>query len=279
MQEFVILGSTGNVGSALDREFSEQNLSFRKVNRELLDGVNLQKFKKKFYGANNLTFINCVGFKPVDSCELEPEKSKYANYLFPIEIAEFIKNFTDSKMIQISTDFVFNGQNVSTPYNPNAVTKPVNIYGVHKANAEDRVISILSQRVRVVRISAFTGRTASQNTFVEKIWRQSLSTEIIKVIEDLRFSVSTSALLASDIQQVFSVNNLIQHSVNLNECSWYELAKEFFTAKSIHSKLVPVSVKSLNLAAIRPKYSVLESTSFNKNKILLDWKEAIQRAF
>jgi len=182
-------------------------------------------------------------------------------------------------MIQISTDFVFDGQNVSTPYNPNAVTKPVNIYGVHKTNAEDRVISILSQRVRVVRISAFTGRTSSENTFVEKIWRQSLSTKTIKVIEDLRFSVSTSALLASDIQHVFSVNNLIQHSVNLNECSWYELAKEFLTIKNIPSKLLPVSAKSLNLAAIRPKYSVLQSTSFNKNKILLDWREAIQRAF
>jgi dTDP-4-dehydrorhamnose reductase len=279
MQEFVILGPTGSVGSALDREFSEQHLSFSKVDRELLDSVNLQKFKKKFYGAKNLTFINCVGFKPVDSCELEPEKSKYANYLFPTAIAKFIKNFTDSKMIQISTDFVFDGQNKSVPYNPNAVTKPVNIYGVHKANAEDQVMSILSERVRVVRISAFTARTVSQNTFVEKIWRQSLSTKIIKVIEDLRFSVSTSSLLSSDLQLVFTVNNLIQHSVNLNECSWYELAKEFFTAKGISSKLLPVSVKSLKLAAIRPKYTVLESTSFNKNEILMDWREAILRTF
>jgi len=45
MQEFVILGSTGNIGSALVREFSEQNLTFCEVNRELLGDVNLQKFK------------------------------------------------------------------------------------------------------------------------------------------------------------------------------------------------------------------------------------------
>ena len=78
--------------------------------------------------------INCAAWTDVDGCEKNPELAKKLNTDLPQHLSELIENI-DSHLIQISTDFVFDGQ-TDKPYNEEHLPNPISIYGQTKLEGE-----------------------------------------------------------------------------------------------------------------------------------------------
>jgi dTDP-4-dehydrorhamnose reductase len=114
MVKIAILGSTGMLGNAVAKHFSNTEheifTSFR--NEDVSFGDN-KFFYDPIDSGVELPFdcdyvINCIGvIKPF--IDVDPQASIYLNSLFPRELADYC-NKTNKKLIHITTDCVFSGQ-------------------------------------------------------------------------------------------------------------------------------------------------------------------------
>jgi len=83
--------------------------------------------------------IYCAALADVDACEREPALSHAVNLDAPRELAAAAAG-KGVLLAYISTDYVFAG--LCGPYAENDETGPVNVYGLHKAQAEQAVLEL-----------------------------------------------------------------------------------------------------------------------------------------
>ncbi len=104
--------------------------------------------------------INSAALADVDRCETEPDFSHRLNVVL---VQNLLDVFPRSKMIQISTDYVFSddaSRGDALP-SPGDLPNPVNVYGTHKLEAE-WIVSAASPHHLIVRVNSlydYRGRT------------------------------------------------------------------------------------------------------------------------
>lgn len=81
--------------------------------------------------------INCAAFTQVDYAEQQPEQAYRVNALGAQHLAQ-AANSVSALLIQLSTDFVFDGQQ-QTAYRPSDIAQPINVYGASKLAGENTV--------------------------------------------------------------------------------------------------------------------------------------------
>lgn len=278
-EHYIVIGSTGNVGSSLLKEFKKAKITFSTLTRHEIDDKTFDWVDRVATLSNKCVIINCVAFMSVDLCEQHPRKSENINLFFAEMLASKIKKFPNIKLVHLSTDFVFNGRNRSVPYENHEETSPINLYGVHKAASENAVKEILGKRVRVIRISSFVGRSTRATTFLDKLELAIKNNEVIKIVDDLTISISTAGLLASQIIQCFKSDELIQHAVHSGQTSWFELAQEYAKLKSLRYSFFPINIDSLSLPAPRPMYSVLSPSLLFSKSIVTNWQDGLRSTY
>lgn len=276
--KYAVLGSNGNVGSALLREFKKRGIECLPIEREIISDPSMFRFIEWSNRNKPDLFINCIAYMSVDLCELNPESSEKTNAQFVETLARFIQTSTESRLIHLSSDFVFGGHDRATPYLPNDPTNPVNIYGHHKVFAENSVLSILGSRARVVRLSSFVGKSDKKMTFLDKIEKQSLTSKRVRVVDDLTISITTDKVLCESILKAFTSEDLIQHATCYGQTNWFELAKEFVNVSGLEIDVVPIKTRNLNLPAVRPEYSVLNPTSY-PGIVSVAWQESLRDVY
>ncbi|KUY26308.1 NAD(P)-dependent oxidoreductase [Elizabethkingia ursingii] len=150
LQIILITGSNGFLGRRLIKEFSglsyriiatslsenkisdlPENTTFRKLdiaNKEEVNNI-FNEYKPSFV-------INAGAVTNVEGCEKDKDFAYAINVDAVVNIAEQAKKH-ESLVIQLSTDFVFDGLN--GPYKEGDKTCPVNEYGRTKALAEEKL--------------------------------------------------------------------------------------------------------------------------------------------
>lgn len=275
MPKLLILGPTGNVGSSIQSHLSNLNQEFEIIDRSSYDLTDYNSIKRLMMNLDSGVVLNCVAFMSADNCETNPEISLKVNYEFPAVISQIISDYTSCKLIQLSTDFVFDGKDRDTPYLPSDSPKPINTYGKHKAQAEEAILNQLGARARILRISSFVGQSSRKTTFLERIARQLVLGKKPQIVDDLTISVSSAGLLSLDVMRAFQEKALIQHSANPGSTTWFKLAEYFMNKSGSNLSLDRVSVRELSLIAPRPKYSVLSASTYFTNDNREGWMNAI----
>ena len=85
--------------------------------------------------------LNSGAYTAVDKAESEPELAHAVNGGAPHAFAETLVE-TGGRLLQVSTDFVFNGSQ-GHPYRPEQARDPLWIYGASKAAGEEAVEHVL----------------------------------------------------------------------------------------------------------------------------------------
>lgn len=93
--------------------------------------------------------VNCAANRNPDACREDPVGAYAANAGLPSLLAE-VSRLTGVRLVQISTDYVFDGE--AAPYAENAQPCPCNVYGHSKRAGELAVLS--APQSLVVRIPA-----------------------------------------------------------------------------------------------------------------------------
>ena len=136
----LITGASGLLGSALLREASKQGTTSVAVynSRPLHGGLQMditqhEQVRAAIKDVAPDYVIHAAAFTNVDACEVEPKRAWDVNALGTKHVVDAC-NEQGAKVVYISTDYVFDGEN--GPYSEDYPTHPINVYGESKLAGE-----------------------------------------------------------------------------------------------------------------------------------------------
>ncbi len=254
--KILITGGKGLVGKNLEEKLKEKFNVFAFGKNEL----NVEEKEKVIDKVNEIKpdiVIHCAAFSNVDGCEVEREKAYKINSFGTQNIAIACEEIK-SKLIYISTDFVFDGKK-GTPYSEIDMPNPINHYGKTKLLGEYYVSHILRNFI-IIRTSRIFGKYgknfASRFPLLLKEKKEFyLTTDVISCptyVEDLVRAIEF--LIKNDFRGIINV-------CNKGECSWFEFGKKVIELVQKNGvKIIPVKFSDYNeKKALRPHYSILNT--------------------
>lgn len=279
----LITGSSGQLGSELKElvqnlKFKIQNYIFVFTDSKLLDITNHEAIEKFIKDNDIKVIINCAAYTAVDKAESDMEMADKINHLAVVNMARIAKNY-NIKLIHISTDYVFNGENFR-PYIETDITNPQGIYGATKLASEKAIQSINPKSAIIIRTSWVYSYYGTN--FVKTMIHLGSERESLGVIFDQVGTPTYARDLASAILQILpKLNNQdveVYNYSNEGVASWYDFAREIIRIAKLNCQVNPIETVDYPTPAKRPHYSVL-----NKNKIKQDfdikipyWKDSLQ---
>jgi dTDP-4-dehydrorhamnose reductase len=278
MKKILVTGSSGQLGSEIKTiSLKFQNFDFVFTDVEELDICN-QKKVNEFIKKGKFDFIiNCAAYTAVDKAEEDQELAKKIN-MDAVENLAHAANKFDVTLINISTDYVFDGNN-HKPYIETDLSNPDSFYGYTKREGEKSIENI-SAKAAIIRTSWLY--SSFGNNFVKTIIKYAKVKPELKVVFDQIGTPTYARDLAKVILEMissYSINKVEYfHYSNEGVCSWYDFAKEIIELNNIDCKILPIESKEYPTAANRPFYSVLNKSKIknNLNIEIPHWKDSLK---
>ena len=247
-----------------------------------LDITDEEKVKKVIEDYKPDAIVHCAAWTAVDMAEDDDkvEKVRAINADGTKYIAEACKEI-DSKMVYISTDYVFNGQG-ERPWQPDDKNyEPLNVYGQTKLEGELNVSGILDKYF-IVRIAWVFGLNGKN--FIKTMVNVGKSHDEVRVVNDQigtpTYTLDLSVLLVDMIETDKYGYYHATNDDNGEYISWYDFTKEIYRQAGMNTKVIPVSTEEYGLSkAKRPFNSRLDKSKLVKAgfKPLPSWKDALGR--
>lgn len=224
--------------------------------------------------------IHCAAWTAVDAAEEEENRDRVmaVNAEGTRHLAEAAAA-VGSRMMYISTDYVFDGQG-ETPWDPDCRDyAPLNVYGQSKLAGELAVTEALD-RFFIVRIAWVFG--LSGKNFIRTMLQIGRTHPEIRVVNDQigtpTYTLDLARLLA-DMAETEKYG--YYHATNEGGyISWYDFACEIMRQAGIPCHVSPVTTAEYGLSrAARPFNSRLEKSKLVREgfRPLPDWRDALHR--
>ena len=195
--------------------------------------------------------INTAAFTNVDASEVEKEKCWKIN-VEGVENLVYAAQKVGSSIIQISTDYIFDGNN--GPYTENDDPEPIGYYGKSKLAAENVLIkSGIDHAILRTMVLYGNGRNVRLN-FVTWIIKKLQAGEKISVVTDQIGNPTLTDDLANVIKNVYEQKKYdIFHAAGRDIVDRYNFALKIAdTFKLDKSLITPIKTCDLNQTAPRP---------------------------
>ena len=225
--------------------------------------------------------VNCAAYTAVDKCETDELMANRVNGTAVGFLAKACK-LRDIRLIHISTDYVFDGQN-DQGYAEDATIAPINAYGRSKAKGEHEIVSNAHQYY-LVRTSWLYGHGGKN--FVSTMLDLAKTPPapgatppqaggVLKVVNDQHGKPTYTPDLALFLKQLVidRAPSGVYHGVNEEETTWYEFTREIFKQAGMTNTVEPCSSDEFPRPAKRPMYSTLLNT---KRPKMRPWREALR---
>lgn len=271
----LVTGVNGQLGFDVVKELKKRNIEYLGIDKIDLDITDVDDVEKYILNLKPECVIHCAAYTAVDKAEDEIELCTKVNVYGTENIAKACKK-VDSKMIYISTDYVFDGQGDS-PFEIDGNIKPASIYGKTKYEGELKVKESL-EKYFIVRISWVFG--VNGNNFIKTMLRLGKEKESLNVVCDQIGSPTYTADLAPLLCDMAESEKYgVYHATNEGFCSWAEFASEIMKKAELNCNVKPIPTSEYPAKAARPFNSRLSKKSLEDNgfKLLLNWKDALER--
>jgi len=280
MNNILITGANGQLGSELKSltKNSDKECFFYTDVQELDITDHLAVLQ--FIETNSIhLIINCAAYTAVDKAESAFEISAALNHLAVENFAKIAKEKA-IKLIHISTDYVFDGNNY-IPYNETDTPNPQSVYGETKLAGELAMQAVNPKGSIIIRTSWVYSSFGAN--FVKTMLRLASERDTLGVISDQIGTPTYAGDLAKTILKIRSqLNNeavAVYHYSNEGVCSWYDFSKAIFEIKNLKIKVNSITSAAYPTAAKRPFYSVLSKNEI-KTKFNIEipyWRDALKR--
>jgi dTDP-4-dehydrorhamnose reductase len=183
-----------------------------------------------------------------------------------------------SVLCHFSTDYVFDGKSTQ-PYRPHDQPNPLSVYGESKRAGEVFVQSI-PDHYYLIRTSSLYGKHG-QN-FVYTILQRAKDEKVLRVVDDQIMSPTWTVNLAEGMAKLIGSDNFgVYHLTDRTDggISWFEFAKKILKVKGLTNKIEPTTSEECKRPALRPPYSVLDTTLFTQRTGYepVPWQESLKR--
>lgn len=249
----LVTGAEGQLGQDVLKALKSKNLNCMGCDKHDFDITDYESVRKFILTYQPDIVIHCAAYTAVDKAEEDQKLCQDINVKGSENIAKVCAE-ADSKLIYVSTDYVYNGKGVDE-IEVDSPTNPLSVYGKTKLEGEE-ICRKYVNRLFVVRTSWVFG--ANGNNFVKTMLKLASRTEEIKVVNDQIGSPTYTPDLA-DFLVWLSMSDRYgtYHFTNSGFCTWYEFAQEIFRQAGVVIDVKPVTTEDFGAKAIRPNNSKL----------------------
>lgn len=269
----MIIGSEGMLGHDLVDVLSlEHDISTTTI--WTLDITDINKTIETVRNINPDVVVHAAAFTDVDGSESKADLAYQVNAIGTRNVAVACRE-TDSALVYICTDYVFDGTKGS-PYYEYDQTNPLSVYGKTKHLGEVYIRDLLD-KFYIVRTSWLYGFHGPN--FITTMLKLAETHDKISVVGDQIGSPTYTLDLAKAIAQLIEKPAYgIYHVTNSDHCSWFEYAQLIFEIAGKKVELDPVTTEEFSSPAPRPKYSVLENYNWKMEGFdkIRSYKEALK---
>ena len=284
----LLTGAGGQLGQAL-LAAAPDNVELISTTRQELDlsdadacRIAVQKYQPDWV-------LNAGAYTAVDQAESEPELAHAINAGAPEAFAQELDR-QGGRLLQVSTDFVFDGQQ-GFPYRVNQPTTPLGVYGGSKAAGEQAIHRILgpnNPQGVILRTSWVMGPVG--RNFARTMLRLHRERDQLGVVADQVGCPSSTLNLATACWTTITQGSQttlppILHWSDAGAASWYDVAVAIgelghsLGLGDAPAKVNPITTADYPTPASRPNYSLLDCAT-TRAALQLDgqhWQEALKQ--
>jgi dTDP-4-dehydrorhamnose reductase len=275
MIDLLITGLHGQLGRALAKLARQRGLNVAGHDLDTLDICDRRAVAELVGRLEPRTLVNCAAFTAVDACEADEATAIAVNGAAVGHLAAAC-NSTGSRLVQVSTDYVFSGDG-DRPYTEADPVAPASAYGRGKLEGER--LARTADRHLIVRTAWLYGHGGAN--FVEAIRRQiDGGASSLRVVADQVGSPTSSDDLAEAILDLADADaGGIVHAVNTGSTSWHGFAVEIARLLGAKVAIQAVTTADYPRPARRPAYSVLDTSRLAAliGRHLPPWQDALAR--
>ena len=222
--------------------------------------------------------VNAAAYTAVDQAESDRARAFAVNADAPELMARHARA-SGALMIHYSTDYVFDGTR-TTPYDEDAPTHPLNVYGMSKL-AGEQAIGASGARALVLRTSWVYGLRGKN--FLLTIRRLAAVRDELRIVADQtgvpnwcrELARATARLVAGGLPYLAERAGLYHLSAS-GATTWYDFARAI-VGDTDRPRVVPVTTSDYPTPARRPAYGVLSTQRFAHcfGFTLPDWRGSL----
>lgn len=274
----VVTGSNGQLAHDVIKELEKRGHCAVGVDIEQMDITKISEVEAVLSGEKPDAVIHCAAYTAVDAAEDNKELCVAVNAEGTENIVSVCKRL-DTKLMYISTDYVFDGSG-SKPWLPDCKDyAPINIYGKSKLKGELAVSNTL-EKYFIVRIAWVFG--INGNNFVKTMLNLGKKYDSLRVVNDQIGTPTYTPDLAKLLADMIETDKYgYYHATNEGGyISWYEFACEIFKQAGYKTTVFPVTTEEYGMSkAERPRNSRLDKSKLTENgfALLPEWKDALSR--
>ena len=278
MKKILLLGQDGMLGGELSNRLKNRGYEVYDTTIETLDICNEEAVVNKAKEVMPYYIINCAAYTNVDGCETNFELANNVNGVALANIAK-AANEVDATLIQISTDYVFDGKlDVDKAYTEDMEPNPVSAYGRSKLLGEQNAAK--ANKYYILRTAWLYG--LGGKNFVKTMLKLSETKDEITVVCDQHGSPTSTTTLCEIIEQILEKEPEygIYHSTNEGFTVWSDFTKKIFEYANISTKVIPITSKEYKemypASSDRPANSKLLKTKLQSVGIYpKKWEDAL----
>lgn len=273
--KILVTGVKGQLGYDVVNELTERGIETIGVDIEEMDITDAASVERVIRDAAPDAVIHCAAFTAVDAAEENEELCRKVNVDGPRNIAKVCRAL-DIKMVQISTDYVFEGTG-ERPWEPEDECRPKSVYGQTKYEGELAVRELLDKYfiVRIAWVFGINGKN-----FVKTMLNLAKNHDTLTVVNDQFGSPTYTYDLAKLLADMVVTEKYgIYHATNEGSCSWYEFACAIFKEAGVEVNVIPVTSEEYGAKANRPANSRMSKAKLTENGFqrLPEWEDALKR--
>ena len=238
--------------------------------------------------------LNSGAYTAVDKAESEPDLAHAVNGGAPRAFAEALAE-TGGRLLQVSTDFVFNGAQ-GHPYRPEQARDPLGVYGASKAAGEEAVEQVLGGAGRgvILRTSWVYGPVGRNfcGTMLRLHAQRAAAGQPLAVVADQVGCPTSTHTLAAACWRVIEragsqpgALSPVLHWSDAGAASWYDFAVAIgdlgveLGLLEGAAAVAPITTADYPTPAQRPSYSLLDCTATREQLQLAatHWRQALHQ--
>ena len=278
MKKVFLIGADGMLGGEL-KERLEKKYEVVGTTIETLDICDKEAVLAKAKEIKPYFIINCAAYTNVDGCEVNYDLANSVNGLALENIAEAAKA-TDSRLIHISTDYVFDGKlEVDKAYTEDMLPNPVSAYGKTKLLGEQNAAK--AEKYYILRTAWLYG--LGGKNFVKTMLRVSSNPQV-SVVDDQHGSPTCTTTLCEIIEQIMEKEPAygIYHSTNEGFTTWCGFTKKIYELAGIKTPVIALTSQEYKQAnpqsSDRPQNSKLSKEKLHSVGIYpAKWEDALAK--
>lgn len=247
-------GCNGQLGHAVNDFYAGSDYECVNTDVGELDITDVDAVLKFAREVKPYAIINCAAYTNVNMCETEKDLSFRINAIGPRNLA-IAASETGSKLVQISTDYVFPGDEDKelTEFDK---TGPVSSYGFGKLAGEN-FVKDFADKYFIIRTAWLYGEGKN---FVRTMLNAAKTNPSVRVVRDQIGNPTSAVELAKCIGYLLPTDNYgLFHGTCEGSCSWADFTEEFYRLAGVTTPVERITTDEFPTPTKRPAFSKLDN--------------------